>query len=101
MAEARLAEVGTTPGTFTIYRRLVGARIRSDYQYRTSFWLFAVGQALATLLDFLAIAVIFGRVDRLGGWSLSEVVFLYATSSVAFSIADVVVSQIESLSQRV
>ena len=39
-----------------IYFRLVGARIRGDLQYRTSFVLFMTSQFLVAFLDFLAIA---------------------------------------------
>jgi ABC-2 type transport system permease protein len=80
-----------------IWWRLVGARIRADWQYRTSFLLFAVGQALITLLDFLVIAVIFGQVPQLAGWTLPEVAFLYGLSSIGFAIATVLVSQVESV----
>jgi ABC-2 type transport system permease protein len=86
---------------FAIYRRLAGARLRSDLQYRTSFFLFFSAQFLVTFLDFLAIAVIFGQVPRLGGWSLAEVAFLYGASGVAFGLADMFVSQVELVPERV
>lgn len=83
--------MGETAG---IYGRLLGARIRADWQYRTSFVLFALGQALIALLDFAVIAVLFGQVPQLAGWTLPEVAFLYGVSSVAFALADVFVSQV-------
>ena len=84
-----------------IYGRLLAARVRADWQYRTSFLLFTLGQALITLLDFAAIAVIFGQVDRLAGWSLPEVAFLYGVSGTAFGIADTFVSAVERCSLRI
>ena len=81
--------------TFTVYRRLVGARLRSDLQYRTSFFLFLAGQVLVGGADFLAIVVIFGRVESLGGWSVAEVAFLYGISGVAFGLGDLFVSEVE------
>lgn len=80
-----------------IYRRMVAARIRADWQYRTSFALFALAQGLITLLDFLVIALIFGQVSELGGWTLAEVAFLYGLASLAFSLADVFISQVENV----
>lgn len=77
------------------YGRLVGARIRSQYQYRLSFYLFLLSQLLITFVDFFAILVIFTHVPRLAGWSLPEVAFLYGLSNTAFTIADVFVSQVE------
>jgi ABC-2 type transport system permease protein len=77
-----------------IYGRLLGARIRAEWQYRTSFLLFALGQALIAVLDFAVIAVLFSQVPRLAGWTLPEVAFLYGVSGVAFALADLFVSQV-------
>ena len=84
-----------------IYGHLAAARVRADWQYRTSFVLFTLGQALITVLDFLAIAVIFGQVDDLEGWSLAEVAFLYGASGTAFGLADCFISAVERCSQRI
>ena len=51
-----MAELADTAG---IYRRLVGARIRSQLQYRLSFVLNLVGMAIVTFLDFAVILVLF------------------------------------------
>lgn len=88
-------------GTLYVYRRLVGARLRSDMQYRTSFVLFLVGQIFVGAADFLAIAVIFGRVDSLGGWSVGEVAFLFGMSSLAFGVGDIFISQVELAAQHI
>jgi ABC-2 type transport system permease protein len=84
-----------------IYRKLAGARIRADWQYRSTFVGYTITQGLITFLDFLQIAVIFGRVDDLAGWSVAEVAFLYGVSSVAFFLGDVFISQVERGPQRV
>lgn len=82
----------------TIWRKLVGARIRADWQYRTSFVLFTLAQFLSELLGIVMVLVLFANVDRLAGWSVAEVAFLYGTSSLAFALADVFVSEVELLS---
>lgn len=84
-----------------IYRRLVGARVRSDLQYRASFWLFMTSQFFITFLDFLTIVVIFGRVDDLAGWHLSEIAFLYGITCVAFGLADLAISQVETIAVKI
>ena len=53
-----------------VWRRLVGARIRADWQYRTSFFLFLLSQTLVACLDLAVIAAIFtpgGHARRLVG----------------------------------
>ena len=82
---------------FGVYRRLVGARIRSQLQYRLSFALNTLGTTMISFVDFAAILVIFGRIDALGEWSVGEVAFLYAISSVTFGLADLVIGHLDLL----
>jgi ABC-2 type transport system permease protein len=84
-----------------IYRKLVGARIRSAWQYRTSFVLFLLSQAIVATLEFMAIAVIFTNVDTLAGWSLAEVALLYSINGLAFGLADVFASPVELLATHI
>jgi ABC-2 type transport system permease protein len=88
-------------GVLGIYRRLVGARIRSQLQYRLSFWLNLVGTALITFLDFAMILVLFHQVDALGDWSVAEVGVLYGISCVAFALADLVFGHLDQLPEMI
>lgn len=83
------------------YRHLVGARFRGDMQYRTSFVLLLVGQAVASGLDLVAVGVFFASVDTLAGWSGVEVVFLFGLTGVGYSLADVVVSPVDRVALHV
>jgi ABC-2 type transport system permease protein len=97
VAEARAAE-GRAAGISTelaIYRMLVGGRVRSEWQYRTSFALFLLSQAMVATLEFASIAVIFTNIDALGGWSLVEVTVLVGINGVAFGLADMFASPVE------
>lgn len=78
-----------------MYVHLVGARVRSQLQYRLSFALFLVGQFLAAFMDLVAILILFGRVDSLASWSIEEVLYLYGVSQVAFCAADMFASQVD------
>ncbi len=80
---------------------LARARVRSELQYRTSFVAFTVAQAVVTSLDAVAILVFFDNVDDLGGWSRSDVLYLYAVATVALGLADFVLGSIEYLPQHV
>ena len=84
-----------------VYLRLAGASIRSQASYRLSFALQLVFTFLLTFLDFLAILVLFSHLDRLAGWSLAEVAFLYGTASVSFAVCDVVVGNLDLLPQMI
>lgn len=63
--------------------------------------MFTVSQFLVAFLDYLAIVIIFSHVPRLAGWSLGEVLFLYGATNVSFNLADLFISQVETLPMRV
>lgn len=88
-------------GVLRAYLRLVGARIRSDWQYRTSFALYTLSQAVVTALDLAVVLVIFDRVPALGGWSVEQVLVLYGFATASFGLADMFVSQVESVPAHV
>jgi ABC-2 type transport system permease protein len=75
--------------------------IRSTMTYRASFVMTTFGNFAATVLDFVAILLMFSQVHTLGGFSLPEVAFLYGTSSTAFGLADLLMGSMDRLGRRV
>jgi len=84
-----------------LWGRLIGARIRAQLQYRTSFTLDILGNFLISFLDFAAILVIFSNVPQLGGWSVAEVALLYGIACLAFAFTDLLVGELDQLPQLV
>ncbi len=84
-----------------LWRRLVGAQVRSQVQYRVSFALDLSGSFLISFVDFLAVLVIFHNVPRLGVWSVREVALLYALSSIAFALTDLVIGHLDAFPQKI
>ena len=84
-----------------LWRRLVGAQIRGQLQYRTSFALDFGGSFLISFVDFLAVLVIFHNVPRLGTWSVHEVALLYALSSISFAITDLAIGHLDQFPQKI
>lgn len=87
--------------TLGIYRRLVAARVRAQFQYRLSLGLTVVGNMLLSALDFLGILVLFGQVDALGDWTVGEVALLYGISTVSFSLTDLAIGQLDQLPRMI
>ncbi|MEU2713335.1 ABC transporter permease [Streptomyces sp. NPDC007205] len=83
------------------YLLIAGMWIRSTMAYRASFAMTTFGNFAATFFDFVAILLMFSRVDALGGWSLPEVAFLYGLSGTAFGLADLLIGSMERLGRRV
>ena len=75
-----------------LYRKLIGAQVRSQMQYRTSFVLESIAQFAGNVLDFVVVVIFFSRMPTLGGWSLPEIGLLYGLSSVAFGVSDMVIA---------
>lgn len=73
-----------------LYRHLIGARVRSQMQYRRSFFLQTLGGLLVTGAEFFAIVLLFGRFSDLAGWSVGEVALLYGLAAVAFGLNEMV-----------
>jgi ABC-2 type transport system permease protein len=88
-------------GDLAVYRHLLAATVRSDWQYRASFALYVVGQALATAADLAAVLVLLASVPALAGWSAEEVVFLYGVAGFGFGLADLFISQVEDVAAYV
>ncbi|MEI5103198.1 ABC transporter permease [Streptomyces sp. PmtG] len=83
------------------YRMITAMWIRSTMAYRASFAMTALGNLLVTGLDFAAILLMFSQVDRLGGYGLGEIAFLYGVATTAFGIADLAVGSMDRLGGRV
>ena len=84
-----------------VWRRLVGAQIRSQLQYRLSFALDAFATFWIAFIDFLVLLVIFRNVPRLNAWNVHEVAFLYALSSITFAVTDMIIGQLDQLPQKI
>jgi ABC-2 type transport system permease protein len=57
-------------------------------QYRASFWMLAVGQFLATGIEFLGVWALFARFGTLRGWQLAEIALFYGMVGTGFALAE-------------
>lgn len=71
-----------------IYFRLVGATLRAQLRYRTSFLLDTLASLAANGVEFVALALTFTRFGALGGWTVWEVGFLWGLTEMAFGTMD-------------
>ncbi|MFF9482629.1 ABC transporter permease [Streptomyces sp. NPDC014733] len=75
--------------------------IRATLAYRASFAMTAVGNFAATALDFVALLLMFSRIDVLGGFTLPEVALLYGLSGTAMNLADLLMGSMDRLGSRI
>jgi ABC-2 type transport system permease protein len=84
-----------------LYGRLVGARARGQLEYRASLALQIVATAAITLVDLVAIVVIFQNVPALDGWALEEVALLYAVATISFAFTDMAIGHLDLFPQMI
>lgn len=74
--------------TIKLYLRFVVLALRSQTEYRASFFMMAAGQLLISFIEFLGIWALFHRFDILNGWTLPEAALFYGIINTAFAITE-------------
>ncbi|MCL2558561.1 MAG: ABC-2 family transporter protein, partial [Treponema sp.] len=62
--------------------------LKSQMQYKTSFFFTTLGQFLVSFATFLSISFLFARFDSVGGFAYEEVLICFAAIITAFSLAE-------------
>ena len=73
---------------FLLYWRYAMLVLRAQTQYRFSFVMTVIGNALVHAAEFLGIWLLFDRFRFLSGWTLPEVAFFYGLVNIAFALAE-------------
>lgn len=97
MAERSPAAPTTAARLAGPYLALVGSRLRSQFAYRRSFALEVLGSVGVGLVEFAEIYVIFSSITVLGGLDFAGMALLFGLSSLAFSVADLLVGHIDRI----
>ncbi|MDP9799821.1 ABC-2 type transport system permease protein [Catenuloplanes nepalensis] len=70
-----------------IYRRGLGAHVRSMMEYEADFWLLVLAGLLQQLVGLAFLGAVFAQVPALRGWTFPEAVLLYGFASFVFGLA--------------
>lgn len=73
-----------------LYLRYAGVSLQAQMEYKASFALQALGQTLATGIEFVGLWALFRRFGGVEGWSLAEAAFLYGVVNVSAALGDAV-----------
>jgi len=71
-----------------LYLKYFSIHLKSQMQYKTSFFLTAMGQFLVSFSAFLEIYFMFERFHKIDGFSYTEVLLCFAAVLMSFSIAE-------------
>lgn len=81
--------------TFRLYIRLLNANLRSQMQYRFSFWMDFFATGLGNGVYIITIAMILSRFGSIKGWTIGEVALLAGMAETAFALMDMLCSGID------
>jgi len=81
--------------------RIARMRVSAQMQFQGSFLLQLIGNCILTIMEVVAIVIFFQRFPSLGGWTLNEILLLYAMSAITFEIADTIQNGLDLVPGRV
>lgn len=87
--------------TFKLYFHYISIIIRSRMQYKTSFFLTALGQFLVSFNVFLGVFFMFQRFSAVKGFTYSEVLLCFSIVLLEFSLAEMVARGFDAFSGMV
>ena len=73
-----------------LYMKYFSMHIKSQMQYKTSFFFTTLGQFLVSFAIFLSINFMFARFDSVGGFTYQEVLICFAVMIMAFSASELI-----------
>jgi ABC-2 type transport system permease protein len=72
-----------------LYRRSLGAVLRSILEYASDFWILVVAGLLTQGLGLVFLSVVMARVPHINGWSYPQMVLIYSLAGLTASVVPV------------
>src|SRR3954453_4246395 len=66
-----------------LYRRLLGAHLRSLLEYESDFWIMMAGTGVMQVVNVVFLAAIFAKVPAINGWNFWAVVAMFGLVAIA------------------
>lgn len=85
----------------SLYIKMIGLSIRSQMQYRMSFVMSTIGNALGAFIEYLGVWAFFARFGSLGDWTLADAGVFYGMGHIAFALAEMFARGFDVFHQRV
>ena len=92
-----MAETTGGPSHLAPYRAVLGARIRAQRSYRSSFALDLTNSLLVGVVELAEVWVVFHAVGTLGGLDLHAALLVFGLADLCFSLADLAFGHCDNL----
>ncbi|GAP14304.1 ABC-type uncharacterized transport system, permease component [Longilinea arvoryzae] len=80
---------------FRLYLHLLSANLRSQMQYRLSFWMDFLATLLGNGIGIFTLALVLSRFGNIAGWTIGEVALLAGMAETSFALMDMICSGID------
>ena len=77
---------------FSLYLRLISIQLRSQMQFRASFWTDVMTTGLLNFSYFFSTYLVLQRFGSIAGWTIAEMAFLYGMIEISFGAMDMIFS---------
>jgi ABC-2 type transport system permease protein len=81
-----------------LYFKYLSILLKSQMQYKVSFWLLSLGQFFVPLSVFAGLYFLFNRFNTIKGWNFFEVALCFSIVHMSFAIAECFVRGFDSFS---
>ena len=78
--------------SLNLYLRLISIQLRSQMQFRASFWVDTFTTGLLNLSYFFSTFLVMERFGSIAGWQIGELAFLYGMIEISFGAMDMIFS---------
>ncbi len=75
-----------------MYLRMLAFQLRSQMQFRASFWMDLLSTGFGNLVYILSVALIIQRFGSIAGWNFGEIAFLTGMMEMSFGVMDMIFS---------
>ena len=80
---------------------LAGAYVRSRLQYRLSFWMMCIAIVAGEACMVGLLGALLSKFRAVDGWTLAEIVFLYGLANLAYSLMQILGSQLDDFDRYI
>lgn len=87
--------------TLRFLSTLLATSVKESFANRGSFWIQAVGMFVNDVIWIAVWAIFFARFERLGGWTLNDMVALYAVTAGAVGLAVITGAGVRDLARTI
>src|SRR5512133_2677242 len=75
-----------------LYLKFIAVQVKSQLEYRISFFMDLASTFMLNFVYFLALALILERFGNIAGWTLGEIAFIAGLAEMGFGLMDLIFS---------